>query len=160
VEDQITVAVSSLSSGRGAGISIDRDRRSFDDDDRRMMDSLQPHLAVAMNNAIRFSRALSQRSRSDEPAAAAALDRLTHRQREILAQVSSGRSNAQIAFALDISIGTVRKHLEHILRRLDVATRTAAAVYYITGSDPGQTSPWTASIAAMLGVGLETATYA
>ena len=69
---------------------------------------------------------------------------------EILAQLSPGRTNAQIALALDISPGTVRKHLEHILRRLEVTTRTAAAVYYITASNPTLPPEWTASIPSML----------
>jgi DNA-binding CsgD family transcriptional regulator len=114
------------------------------------MDSLQPHLAAARNNSIRFSAALSQQSRLVEPLGHPKLDRLTSRQREILAQLSSGCTNAQIALALDISVGTVRKHVEHILRRLDVPTRTAAAVCYIAGSAPTQRSLWTASISAML----------
>jgi DNA-binding CsgD family transcriptional regulator len=150
VEDQLTVLVSALSSGTGVGVSVDRGRRSFDDRDRRLMSSLQPHLAAARNNSIRFSAALSQQSRSVEPWDHPKLDRLTSRQREILAQLSSGGTNAQIALELDISVGTVRKHVEHILRRLDVPTRTAAAVCYIAGSAPTHDSVWTASISAML----------
>jgi DNA-binding CsgD family transcriptional regulator len=149
VENQLTVTVSTRSTGSLAGISIDRDRPDFDAYDRRVMDTLQPHLTMARDNAARFSEALAQRSRSEEPSDAA-LDRLTGRQLEILRQLSSGRTNAQIALELDISVGTVRKHLEHILRRLNVSTRTAAAVYYVRGAGVAETLPWTASIAAML----------
>ena len=51
---------------------------------------------------------------------------LTSRQWEILRQVAAGHSNRQVARALVLSEATVRKHLEHIFMRLDVASRTAA----------------------------------
>ena len=157
VEDQLTVLVASLASGRGAAVSIDRGGRSFDDYDRRLMDSLRPHLTAARSNAIQFSAALSGQSRSGEASGQLNLDRLTDRQREILAQLSCGCTNAQIALALDISVGTVRKHVEHILRRLDLPTRTAAAVSHIRESAATDGSRWTASIAALLGDHVETA---
>jgi DNA-binding CsgD family transcriptional regulator len=150
VEDQITLCLTEQASAVGVAISIDRDRVSFDEHDRRVMDGLRPHLAVARANAIRFSRALTLLHPTDHGDASAVCERLTEREREILAHVSLGRTNAQIALALDISAGTVRKHIEHILRRLDVPTRTAAAVYHLTGHRPSQPFPWTASIPSLL----------
>jgi DNA-binding CsgD family transcriptional regulator len=52
---------------------------------------------------------------------------LTPRQRQVLALVSEGRSNRQIARELAIAPRTVDEHIEAILQRLDVANRTAAA---------------------------------
>ena len=49
--------------------------------------------------------------------------RLTPRQREILASVASGRSNRQVARALIVAEGTVRKHLENIYAELRVNSR-------------------------------------
>lgn len=146
VEDQLAVTVASRSSRRPAAISAHRGRRGFDDDDRALFGLLRPHLIAARENAIRFSAALSLRPGSVEPGAQAALERLTGRQLEIVAQLATGRTNGQIASALDISPGTVRKHLEHILQRLDVPTRTAAAVCYITGTQALPDPTWTASI--------------
>jgi DNA-binding CsgD family transcriptional regulator len=146
VEDQLTVTVASRSSLRPAAISAHRGRQGFDDDDRALLGLLRPHLIAARTNAIRFSAALSARPWSAGPDAQALLERLTERQREILAQLSTGRTNSQIASALYISPGTVRKHLEHILQRLGVPTRTAAAVYYITGTQPSPDAAWTASL--------------
>ena len=57
----------------------------------------------------------------------------------MLSQASNGLTNEQIGLALDISIGTARKHIEHILRRLGVSSRTAAAVQYLTVN--AQTNP-------------------
>lgn len=51
---------------------------------------------------------------------------LTARQWEILSVVATGASNAQVARALAISRGTVRKHLENVFLRLEVTSRTEA----------------------------------
>jgi DNA-binding CsgD family transcriptional regulator len=51
---------------------------------------------------------------------------LTAREREILDLVAEGRTNAEIAAALWISPGTVRRHLENMYAKLGVHTRTAA----------------------------------
>src|ERR1700759_3585898 len=55
VEDQLTVSVSAQ-----AAVSIDRDRRTFDANDRRELESIRPHLWLAYQNAARFSRALRE----------------------------------------------------------------------------------------------------
>ena len=102
---------------------------------------------VARENAIRFSKALT--ARRSEHLDPNPLDRLTGRQREILDQLARGSTNAQIAVVLDISPDTVRKHVENILLRLGLPTRTAAAVLYITRSPPAEMAPWTALIPSM-----------
>jgi DNA-binding CsgD family transcriptional regulator len=52
--------------------------------------------------------------------------RLTAREREVLDLVAEGKTNAEIAAALWISPGTVRRHLDNVFRKLGVHTRTAA----------------------------------
>ena len=51
---------------------------------------------------------------------------LTEREREILDLVAAGKTNAEIAEAIWIAPGTVRKHLENIYEKLGVHSRTAA----------------------------------
>jgi DNA-binding NarL/FixJ family response regulator len=51
---------------------------------------------------------------------------LTKREFEILEQLKSGLSYEQIATNLFISYGTVRKHIEHIYRKLQVSNKTEA----------------------------------
>lgn len=51
---------------------------------------------------------------------------LTDRQRQILAFVALGCTNAQVGHRLGISEGTLRKHLENVSARLGVTSRTAA----------------------------------
>ena len=53
---------------------------------------------------------------------------LTKREAEVLFWVAQDKSNAAIAKILGCCKGTVRKHLEHIHRKLGVQTRTAAVM--------------------------------
>ncbi len=66
------------------------------------------------------------------PAAAApdraALERLTERERRVLALVAEGMTNKAIARELEISPATVKAHVERVLAKLGVADRTQAAV--------------------------------
>jgi len=55
---------------------------------------------------------------------------LTLREQEILHWVSHGKRNKDIALILGISSRTVGKHLQHILDKLGVETRTAAAIWW------------------------------
>lgn len=52
---------------------------------------------------------------------------LTARERQVLELVSLGLTNAQIARRLGISAATVRTHVEHVLAKLGVPSRAAAA---------------------------------
>ncbi|WP_454857862.1 LuxR C-terminal-related transcriptional regulator [Promicromonospora soli] len=54
---------------------------------------------------------------------------LTAREAEILARVSTGAANREVAASLSISEATVRRHLANIYLKLDVRTRTAAAAW-------------------------------
>ncbi len=55
------------------------------------------------------------------------LDSLTSREREVLALVADGLSNAAIAEQLDLSEHTAKRHVANILVKLDLPTRAAAA---------------------------------
>ena len=48
---------------------------------------------------------------------------LTNREKEIAAAVMFGKTDLQIAEELCISITTVRTHLKHLFRKLDVSSR-------------------------------------
>jgi two-component system nitrate/nitrite response regulator NarL len=54
---------------------------------------------------------------------------LSPREQEILAHIARGASNKEIARALDIAETTVKIHVQHILRKLNLASRVQAAVY-------------------------------
>ncbi|MFJ4347687.1 LuxR C-terminal-related transcriptional regulator [Pseudomonas sp. NPDC089401] len=58
------------------------------------------------------------------------LEQLTQRQHEVLRLIAQGKTNKEIAKALDISPFTVRIHVSSLLKALNVTSRTAAAVKY------------------------------
>jgi DNA-binding CsgD family transcriptional regulator len=58
---------------------------------------------------------------------------LTDREREILALVAAGGTNAEIAGALQLQQSTVKNHIHRILTKLGVRSRTEAAARYGKG---------------------------
>lgn len=52
---------------------------------------------------------------------------LTPREMEVLRQMTAGKSNKEIGTALNISESTVKVHVNHILQKLGVESRTEAA---------------------------------
>ncbi|HVU27461.1 MAG TPA: response regulator transcription factor [Verrucomicrobiae bacterium] len=59
------------------------------------------------------------------------LAKLTRREREVLALLSKGHVDKEIAQALGISAWTVHGHIKNIFERLNVRTRTEAVVRYL-----------------------------
>ena len=57
---------------------------------------------------------------------------LTERERQILALVSQGLSNRIIADRLEISEGTVKVHVKHLLKKLELHSRVEAAVWALS----------------------------
>jgi DNA-binding NarL/FixJ family response regulator len=53
---------------------------------------------------------------------------LTSRELEVLGLLVRGWSNARIAATLTVTVRTVESHVEHILTKLRVTSRTMAAV--------------------------------
>src|SRR5215475_11734125 len=54
--------------------------------------------------------------------------KLTPREAEVLFWISQGKSNQDIGTILGAKTGTICKHVEHILSKLNVENRTSAAV--------------------------------
>jgi len=79
---------------------------------RRLLATFLPHLP---------------RPESDRPPAALAT--LTGREHEILLEVASGASNAEIAARLHLSEATVKTHVGRVLGKLAVRDRVQAVVY-------------------------------
>jgi DNA-binding NarL/FixJ family response regulator len=73
------------------------------------------------------ARMLAQRVRHPMPDH----EPLTEREREVLRLVARGHSNKEIAGLLDITERTARTHVSNILGKLDLASRTQAALWAI-----------------------------
>ena len=69
--------------------------------------------------------------------------RLTAAEKRVIVLVSRAKTNKEIAAALEISPFTVKRHLENILRKLQLKNRVEAAIYALRsigcprGPDPG-----------------------
>jgi DNA-binding NarL/FixJ family response regulator len=107
-----TYARELLADGRGGTGYLLKDRvidiPQFLDAVRRVADggtALDPEVVAQL---------FAVRRRSDP------LERLTPREREVLAAMAEGRSNAGIAEALVLSVGAVEKHVASILQKLDL----------------------------------------
>ena len=99
--------------GQARRLVLQRDAGpGYTERDRQLLSLLRPHLYEIWLTA--------ERKRAGVP-------RLTHREWEVLRLAGEGHSNAEIGRRLFVSQGTVRKHMEHIMDRLDVHTRAAAA---------------------------------
>lgn len=64
-----------------------------------------------------------------EQPSATGLALLSSREREVLMRIAQGDSNKVIARSLDIAETTVKVHVQHILRKLQLTSRVQAAIY-------------------------------
>ncbi len=83
---------------------------------------LSRDLAQLMIDAL---HGLDERERARERAS-----HLSAREREVLVMVSRGARNREIAEVLTISEFTVKRHVQNILHKLGLASRTAAGAFY------------------------------
>ena len=83
---------------------------------------VSPELTGKLVTALRGGAAAA-------PVEADRLAALSARELETLRHIAQGASNKQIARALDIAETTVKIHVQHILRKLDLTSRVQAAVF-------------------------------
>ena len=74
------------------------------------------------------------------------LDVLTSREREVLALIGQGKTNAEIAAELVVGEGTVKTHINHLFTKLQLRDRAAAVVFAfdhdLVTPLPDRGSPW------------------
>jgi len=76
----------------------------------------------------RLLEEFARRPPADRPSPAS-LDALTPREREVLALVARGRSNAEIAAELYVGEATVKSHVAHLLMKLGLRDRVHAVIH-------------------------------
>lgn len=112
--------------GRGGMLTLNvtRASRGYTAAERMGMTLLGPHVQAQWRRLClqQRSSAAAQRALSGHDAA----DVLSAREREVLQWVANGNTNAQIAALLEVSPGTVKRHLENIYRKLGAVNRQDA----------------------------------
>jgi DNA-binding CsgD family transcriptional regulator len=103
----------------------------FTEDDLRFLLAVANWIGTVTHRAELYEQATREATRRGRRDAAEELARLTRRQQEVAACIAEGLTNEQIAGRLVLSPGTVANHLEHILRRLDLTSRTQVAVWAV-----------------------------
>ena len=93
---------------------------------RDVLDGGAPMTAHVARRVVDYFREPLRPAAAD----AAAADRLTDREQEIVEHLSRGYSNREIADTFGISVPTVRTHLRSIYSKLHVRSRTQAALKY------------------------------
>jgi len=88
----------------------------------------EPVLAEAMTTKL---VAHLQGGASKPAAPPSELDKLTPREKEILACLARGESNKIIARTLDVAESTVKIHVQNILKKLNLSSRVQAAVFAV-----------------------------
>ena len=64
---------------------------------------------------------------------------LTPREAQVASWLVRGKTNREIAIILDASVRTIEKHVESVLRKLQVENRTTAAIILATWNGEQQT---------------------
>lgn len=74
-------------------------------------------------NRVKTAMAVRRNTRDDIP--------LTNRETQVLRHIALGLSNKEIGVSLNISIETVKEHVQNILRKIDASDRTRAAIWAV-----------------------------
>ena len=118
-EDRLTVGLGAAPPHTQVFVLSRMGGRDFTERDCAVLDALRPYFGA------RYALWAARHGADVEPLAAGP-DPLTAREREIVALLRAGLTNAEIAVRLSIAPGTVRRHLENVYGKLGVHTRTAA----------------------------------
>jgi DNA-binding CsgD family transcriptional regulator len=88
-------------------------------------------LPAAIAEALTATAPAASSSERSEPPSPAIAAGLTAREGEVLRLLAEGLSDRQIAEVLSISERTAGNHVQHLMQKLDVDSRTAAAVFAV-----------------------------
>ncbi|SBR51624.1 MULTISPECIES: two-component system response regulator NarL [unclassified Halomonas] len=85
---------------------------------------------MAISEGLTTLLAEALRNQRSAPAAPG-VETLTQREKEILRELAAGMSNKLVARKLDITEGTVKVHVKHLLKKLHLRSRVEAAVWAV-----------------------------
>ena len=90
---------------------------------------VSPEMTSKLVSAFQARHASAPAATAAATAPADPLAALSPREQQILQHIARGASNKEIARALDIAETTVKIHVQHILRKLNLSSRVQAAVF-------------------------------
>ena len=131
IEDQLSVGY--VENGNVKGLSVNRATWGFTKNERKLLE----HVSACVFPFYKELQGRTPNKTPQEPLIEVSINTIatyydvigvTARQAELLTLVAQGKSNKQIAFASNISEGTVRKHLENAFNKLDVNNRVSAII--------------------------------
>ena len=98
-----------------------------------MINQLHQAAVGKMVISDRLTTLLAEALRSNKPQQASRpdFDSLTPREKDILRLIAEGLSNKMIGRKLDISDGTVKVHVKHLLKKLNLRSRVEVAVWAV-----------------------------
>lgn len=97
-----------------------------------LLDQLHQAAVGRMVISDRLTALLAEALRNQKPTRNQPdFDSLTPREQEILRLIADGLSNKMIARRLDISEGTVKVHVKHLLKKLGLRSRVEVAVWAV-----------------------------
>jgi DNA-binding CsgD family transcriptional regulator len=115
-----------------AGMTINRDKE-FTGGERALIQTIAPHLALAHSTHQTPAMLRATREMEYRPEIFGALG-LTNREAEVVTWVVQGKRDQEIAQILGAATRTIQKHVQRIIAKLGVETRTAAAMEAIRRS--------------------------
>ena len=111
---------------RVTSLSLRRMKKRFRDEDVAALAMLRPHVRQALANAILFEATRPAAARLTTGATRA--ESLTERESQVAFWLAQGKTNVEIGLILNVAARTAEKHVESILRKLQVENRTTAAI--------------------------------
>lgn len=96
-----------------------------------LIDKIKEASLGKMVMSEKLTEILASALRKPEKKSGNVISSLTTREYEILKLIAKGLSNKLIARELDISDGTVKVHVKHLLKKLNLKSRVEAAVWMV-----------------------------
>jgi len=97
----------------------------------QLLEQIQRALEGKMVMSESVTQVLATAIRKPQKTTANAFDSLTGREKDILKLIAKGLSNKLIARELEISDGTVKVYVKHLLKKLGLRSRVEAAVWMV-----------------------------
>jgi len=92
-------------------------------------DELREAIRAAAAGQVRLAPEAAARLMREVRSPEALIEPLTERETEVLTLLARGKANKQIARELFVAVSTVKTHVNNLYRKLNISSRTQAALY-------------------------------